>query len=84
MYGTNEPIYKTETDSQAYKKDLWLTRGKGREWDGLDFGVNRCKRLHLEWIDNKFLLYSTGNYIWLPGMMGKIFFKKNIWIYIYI
>ena len=26
-------------------------------------GVSRCKLLHLEWINNKALLYSTGNYI---------------------
>ena len=32
-YGKNEPIYKTETDSQ--KTDLWLPREKGREWEGL-------------------------------------------------
>ena len=32
-YGTNEPIYKTETDSQAQRTDLWLPRGG--EWDGL-------------------------------------------------
>ena len=23
-YGTNEPIYKTETDSQTERTDLWL------------------------------------------------------------
>ena len=33
-YGTNELIYKTETDSQ--RSDLWLPRGeRGRERDGL-------------------------------------------------
>ena len=25
-----------------------------------EFGVNRCKLLHLEWISNEVLLYSTG------------------------
>ena len=29
----------------------------------LEFGVSRCKLLHLEWISNKMLLYSTENYI---------------------
>ena len=28
-YGTNEPIYKTETDSQTQRTDLWLVRGGG-------------------------------------------------------
>ena len=26
-YGTNEPIYKIETDSQAQRTDSWLPRG---------------------------------------------------------
>ena len=30
---------------------------------GLKFGINRCKLLHIEWISNEILLYSTGNYI---------------------
>ena len=35
-YGTNEPINKTETDSQAWRSDLWLPRGRGEggEWTG--------------------------------------------------
>ena len=32
-YGTNELIYKTETDSQTQRTDLWLPRE--RERDGL-------------------------------------------------
>ena len=39
-YGTNVAIYKTETDSQTWKIDLWLPRGKGKEWDEL--GVSGC------------------------------------------
>jgi len=35
-YGTNEPIYKTETDSQTLRTDLWLSSGEGvRVWDGM-------------------------------------------------
>ena len=33
----------------------------------LDLGVSRCKLLHLEWVNNKVLLYSTGNYSQSPG-----------------
>ena len=29
-YGTNEPIYKTEIESQTQKTDLWLPRGRGK------------------------------------------------------
>ena len=28
-----------------------------------EFGVSRCKLLHLEWISDEILLNSTGNYI---------------------
>ena len=28
-----------------------------------EFGVSRCRLLHLEWIGDGVLMYSTGNYI---------------------
>ena len=36
--------------------------GKGGE-GGMDWesGISRCKLLYIEWINNKVLLYSTGN-----------------------
>ena len=37
----------------------------GMEWE---FGVSRCKLVYIGWINNKFLLYSTGNYIQYPVM----------------
>ena len=30
-YGTNEPIYKTEIDSQIQKSHLWLPKGKEKD-----------------------------------------------------
>ena len=38
----------------------WGGGESGMEWE---FGVSRCKLLHLEWISNEVLVYSTGNYI---------------------
>ena len=35
-------------------------KGSGMDWE---FGFNRCKLLHLKWISNEVLLYSTENYI---------------------
>ena len=35
--------------------------GSGMDYE---FGVSRCKLLHLEWISNEILLYSTGNSIY--------------------
>ena len=56
-YGTNEPIYKTEADSQTENGHV-VAKGKGRgsgmNWE---FGVGRCKLSHLEWIDSEVLLY---------------------------
>ena len=34
MNDTNKLLYKTETDSQIQKADLWLPKGKGGEEDG--------------------------------------------------
>ena len=39
--------------------------GSGMDWE---FEVSRCKLLHLEWISNEVLLYSTGNYIQSLGI----------------
>ena len=48
---------------------LMVAKGEGRgsrmDWE---FGVSRCKLLHLEWINNKVLLYSKGSYIQSLGM----------------
>ena len=43
---------------------LMVAKGEGRgsrmDWE---FGVSRCKQLHLEWISNEVLLYRTESYI---------------------
>ena len=51
--------------------------GRGMAWE---IEVSRHKLLHLEWIENEVLLYSTGNYILSPGINhnGKVF-KKRMW-----
>ena len=33
-YGINEPIYSAKTDSQTKGRDMWLPRGRGRDWGG--------------------------------------------------
>ena len=49
------------------RTDLWLPRGR-TGWGGIEWevGISRCKLLYIEWINNKVLLYSTGNYIQYP------------------
>ena len=58
-------------------------QGGGMEWE---FGISRCKLVYIEWINNKFLLYSTGNYIQYPVINhnGKEYEKEYIYMYIYI
>ena len=82
-YDTNELIYETETDSQTCE----LPRGRGgRGGLGWQFGISRCKLLYIEWINNKVLLYNTGNYIPYPviNYIGKEkkksrgFFKNSV------
>ena len=60
-YGTDKPIYRKEKNSWTWRTDLWLPRGW--EWMDCEFGVSRCKLLHLVCISNEILLYSGGNYI---------------------
>ena len=60
-YDTNEPIYKTETDSYTQKSEC-CCQGVRREIDR-EFGVGICKQLHLEGINSKLLLYVTGDYV---------------------
>ena len=48
-----------------------------------EFGVGRCKLLHLEWI-NKVLLCSTGNYIQYPGINHNGKEYEKVYIYVYI
>ena len=62
IYSTNEPIYRKET----YRHGEQMCGGQGEgvrsgmEWE---FGIGRPKLLHLEWIGNEVLLYSTGHCI---------------------
>ena len=50
-----------------------------------EFGVGRCKLLHLEWINNKLLMCSTGNYpqYSMINHKGKEYKKECIYVYIY-
>ena len=40
-------------------------RVSGTDWE---FAGSRCKLLHVEWLSNEVLLYSTGNYIQSLGI----------------
>ena len=47
-----------------------------------EFGVSRCKLLHVEWISNEVRLYGTGNSMQSLGIDhdGRQYEKKNVCI----
>ena len=83
-YGTNEPIYKTETDSWTQRTDLWQPRR--RQGSGMDreFGVSTRKLLHLEWICLEFppvvaqwLMNQTRNHEVVGSIPGLVQWVKD-------
>ena len=62
---TNKFIYKAEINSEAQKTNLWLPKknwGWRREINQ-ESEINIYILLYIKQINNKDLLYSTGNYI---------------------
>ena len=52
----------------------------GMDWE---FGISRYKLSYVEWINNKVLLYSTGNHIQYPVINhnGKEYEKECMYMY---
>ena len=49
---------------KSHLQDQGLGGGGGKDWE---FGISRYKLyLYIDWINNNFPLYSTGNYIQCP------------------
>jgi len=81
---TWNPKHGTMNLSTKWKKTYIETRLVGAKGERLggrreeEFGVSRWKLLHLEWINDKVLLYSTRNYIQSPGIdRNKKDYKKE-------
>ena len=79
----NELIYKTKSDIQILKTNLWLPKRK-HGWGGIneEFSVNIYTLLSVKQIINKDLLYSTGNSTQysVVAYMGKE--SEREWIYV--
>ena len=77
----SEPICETEPD--RHREQTFSCQGgerMGKGWIGS--GISRCKLLYIEWINNKALLYSTGNYIqYLVINIMKKYEKEYIYMY---
>ena len=74
---------KQKETHRGIKQTCGYQRGKGGgiNWE---FGINRCTLLYIKQINNKDLLYSTGNYIQYLVITynGKESEKEYIYIYI--
>ena len=75
----NPPTKQKQNQGLVFAKGEGV--GGGVEWE---FGISRCKLLHIEWINNKVLLYSTENYTQYPMINhnGTEHIKKEC-IYMY-
>ena len=68
------------SQTHTHREQTCGCQGGGKDWE---FGISRCILLYIEWINNKVLLYSTGNYIPYPVINhnGKDYEKEYICIY---
>ena len=57
---TNE-LYKSETDSEIQKTNLWLPKGKGCGGINQEFKIHIYTLVYIKQITNKNLQYSTGS-----------------------
>ena len=57
-------IHTVKTDTE--NRPVVAKRDGCRGGMDREFGIRRCILLHIEWINNKVLHYSTGNYIQCP------------------
>ena len=62
IYGRNEPFHRKENHGHGEQTCGCQGRERGIRMDW-EFGVDRFKLWPLEWMSNKVLLYSAGNYI---------------------
>ena len=46
-------------------------RSQGGHGMDSEFGISRCKLLHIEWISNEVLLYGTGDWVQSFGISEK-------------
>ena len=63
-YQTAYNAYNENVCPVIENRDVFPKGGVG-QWDW-EFGISRYKLLYIGWINNKILLYSTGNYSQYP------------------
>ena len=77
MIQTNLSTKQKQT--HGHREQTCGCRGAGRGVER-EAEMSRCKQLHIEWINNKILLQSTGNSFQCPGINhnGKEHFLKRV------
>ena len=53
-------FFMKQEQAQTNRYQTSVCQEGGINWES---GISRCELLHIEWINNKVLLYSPGNYI---------------------
>ena len=73
-------ISTKQKETHRHREQTCSCQGGGKDWG---FGISRCELLYIGWINNKILLYSTGNYIHYPVINhdGKEYEKECIYMY---
>ena len=78
MIQANLPMKQKQTRPREQMRSCQSREGWGRAKGGLEAWVSRCKLLHTEWVNNKVLLYSPGNFIQYPVINHHGLKKKSI------
>ena len=75
-------ISMKQKQSHRYREQTCGCQAGGGGGKDREFGISRCKLVYIGWINNKVLLYSTGNYIQYPviNLNGKEYEKEYICI----
>ena len=55
-------LFTKQKDSQTQKTNLRLPKEKWGEGINYEFGISKYKLLYIEQVNNKDILYNTGNY----------------------
>ena len=58
-------LFTKQKQTHRHREWVYGCQGGGMDWE---IGVSRCKLLYTEWMNNKVLPYSTGNYAQYPMM----------------
>ena len=84
LYDTNEHIYCTK-QKQTHRhrvQTCGCQRGGDMGEKNWEFVISRGKLVYRGWVNNKVLLYSTGDYIQYPVINhNRKEYEKNIYMY---